>query len=172
MKLTPKKISFSNNIIRRCQVAPVVGIFWNPVGSPPLTQVEYTLSVLEKSTQSLWEKWVAWPRCISRQYVGKVGEKAWKMPWEISGSPLGSLRLGWWTRWDFIGQGVILSLDGGAEARDDWVPKKSKGKRWLGPIIAAFSFFKVMSVGLEKHMCDVSQLNDTCVMCPNSMAGG
>ena len=39
--------------------------------------------------------------------------------WEISGRPLGALRLGWWTRWDFIGQGVILSLDGGAEARED-----------------------------------------------------
>ena len=100
----------------------------------------HIVSFREKYTISLWEKLVAWPRCISRQYVGKVGEKAWKMPWETSGRPLGALRLGWWTRWDFIGQGVILSLDGGAEARDDWVPKKSKGRRWLGPIIAAFSF--------------------------------
>ena len=118
----------------------------------------HVVSFWEKYTsQSLWEKLVAWPRCISRQYVGKVGEKAWKMPWEISGSPLGSLRLGWWTRWDFIGQGVILSLDGGAEARDDWVPKKSKGKRWLGPIIAAFSFSGSCRVGRtrETHITHV-----------------
>ena len=116
MKLSPKKISFSNNIIRGCQVAPVVGIFWNPVGSPPLTQVEYTLSVLEKSTQSLWEKLVAWPRCISRQYVGKVGEKAWKMPWEPSGIPETGMvdKMGLhWTGGDFISR---------------W---RSRGARWL-----------------------------------------
>ena len=47
----------------------------------------HAVSFREKYTISLWEKLVAWPRCISGQYVGKVGEKAWKMPWETSGSP-------------------------------------------------------------------------------------
>ena len=78
------------------------------------TRCQYTISLRKISHMaSLYQ------RTVCGKSRRKSVKNALGALWEISGRPLGALRLGWWTRWDFIGQGVILSLDGGAEARED-----------------------------------------------------
>ena len=145
MKLTPKKISLSENV----KLQP----------SSVFSEIRLDLHpwVHVVSTQSLWEKLVTWPRCISGQYVGKVGEKAWKMPWEPSGRSLGDL----WEPWDWDGGQDGTSSDRGwfylsmAEQRREKIefPRNQKGRDDWDQLLRHLVFQgHVASVGLEKHI--------------------